>query len=478
MEKRAYISVYDTAGLTEFCRYLVEYGYELIAVGRAYGVLSAAGVPVKEARRFTAFSEAATGEKAPASLVIVNLYPFKEDMEAGLSFEEAAPHIDAGGAALLTAVAKNFMDTVAVCDPDDYERLLCDLAAGAIAEDERKYFMYKAFGYAASYNALVSQYLSRQIKSSYPEVLTVTYEKSQEMRYGENPHQRAAVYREPLLKEGSLARAKQLAGPAPTYNSIGDANAALELIKEFEEPAVVSCKHRTVSSAASGEDLYSALLRVAENDPLGLKGAIVAFNGVVDARVAAELKKYGAEVALAVGFTPEAMAELHFCNELVLLEMPGIRSKVQFSTFELTKIYGGLLVQTYDTALCGALECVTKRRPTDAEVRALIFNFKVVKHALSSAVVIGADGATYGVGTGQVGRRLAFAAARAIAGEKTKGAVLASEAAIPDAAFVEECHGAGITAVVCSEEPDRETVEALDKYRIAALVSSERHFKN
>ena len=475
-KKRAYISVYDKTGLAEFCRYLVEYGYELVASELSYGALTEAGIPAREEGRFAAFSEAAAGEKA--SLFVVNLYPFKEDMEKGLSFEEAAPHIDADGVALLTAAAKNFMNTVAVCDPADYDRLLCDLAAGAIPEDERKYFMYKAFGYAASYNALVSQYLSRQVKSSYPETLTVTYEKSQEMRYGENPHQRAAVYREPLLKEGSLARAKQLAGPALTYNSVGDANAALELVKEFEEPAVVSCKHRTVSAAAAGEDLYVALKRMAENDPLGLKGAIVAFNGVVDARVAAELKKYRAEVALAVGFTPEAMAELRFSENLVLLEMPGIRSKVQFSTYDLTKIYGGLLVQTYDTALCGELECVTERRPTDAEVRALIFNFKVVKHALSSAVVIGSEGATYGIGTGQVGRRLAFSAARSIAGAKTKGAVLASEASIPGAAFAEECHKAGITAVVCSEEPDKATLDALNLYRIAALVSSERHFKN
>ena len=176
---------------------------------------------------------------------------------------------------------------------------------------------------------------------------------------------------EPLLKEGSIARAKQLAGPDPTYNNVNDANAALELVKEFDEPAVVACKHGVPCGAGTGSDLYEAFERAAEADPLRLRGGILAVNGVVDARIAASLRDMGVEAVVAVGFTPEAMAELRFNKALILLEMPDIRSKVQFSTFDMKKIYGGLLVQTYDAPVFEKARCVTKRKPTVFEVKAL-----------------------------------------------------------------------------------------------------------
>ncbi len=506
-KKRAYISVYDKTGIVDFCRYLVEYGYELVATEGTANKLRENDIPVLSAHDLTGYPEPLGGKVRavhpaiytgiiasrltpeqlrelddkdvfPIQLVVVNLYPFREDMEAGVSFEEAASHIDAGGVALLDAAAKNFMHTVTVCDPEDYDRVLCNLAAGAIPEDERKYLTYKAFSYTAAYDALVAQYLSRALRISFPKTLTVTFEKAQDMRYGENPHQKAAVYREPLLKEGSLARAKQLAGPALTYNSLGDANTALELVKEFDFPTVVVCKHCAPSCVGTGVGVWEAFGRVAESDPLKLQNAIVAINAVVDARVAAEIAKYAIEAVIAVGFTPEAMAELRYSRELILLEMPDIRSKVLFSTFDMTKIYGGLLVQNYDTSLCGTLSCVTKRKPTEGEARALVFNYKVAKHALSSAVVIGTEDVTYGVGTGQVSRSLALSAALQIAGDKTKGAVLASEASFASKEYFEECVRAGITAVVCTGEPDADALALCNEKKIAVLVSEERHFKN
>lgn len=507
-KKRAYVSVYNKERIVEFCQYLVEYGYEIIATEGTCRVLREAGIAALSAHELTGYPEPLGGKvramhpavytgiianqltpqqfkelgraKAkvfPIELVVINLYPFKEDMEAGLPFEEAAEHIDVGGVALLDAAARNFMHTVAVCDPDDYDRVLCDLAAGVVAEDERKYLMYKAFSYTASYDALVAQYLSYQLQIAFPKTLTVTYEKTQDMLYGENPHQRAAVYREPLLKEGSIARARQLAGASLTYNNIHDANAALELIKEFDEPAVVACKHGVPCSAGRGESLYDAFERAASADPLKFRGGILAVNGVVDARIAARVRDMGVEAVVAVGFTPEAMAELRFNRSLILLEMPDIRSKVQFSTFDMKKIYGGLLVQTYDVALLEDAACVTERAPTAEERSALEFNYKVAKHAHSSAVVAGTQNETCGIGTGQTNRALALRFALALAGERSHGAVIASDATLLNAESVEECREAGITAVVQTGSPDKKTLKLCDKYGIAVLCSEKRHFK-
>lgn len=505
-KKRAYVSVYDKTGIAEFCRYLVEYGYEIVATEGTCRTLREAGVPVLSAHDLTGYPEPLGGKvravhpavytgiianqltKAqlkelddkdvyPIELVVINLYPFKEDMEAGVPFEEAASHIDAGGVALLTAAAKNFVHTVAVCDVEDYERVLCDLAAGVIPEDERKYLMYKAFSYAAGYDALVSQYLSRELKIDFPKTLTITYEKAQDMRYGENPHQRAAVYREPLLKEGSLARAKQLKGAPLTYNNLRDANTALELVKEFDLPAAVACKHSAICGAGAGENGYEACMRAADADPLRLHGGIVAVNGVVDARVAALLRDHGAEAVLAVGFTPEAMAEFRFDEKIVLLEMPDIRSKVQFSTYDLHKIYGGLLAQTYDTDLCSRALCTTSRIPDAEERRALEFNYKVAKHAKSSAVVVGGAYETYGIGAGQTNRALAFRFALDLAGDRARGAVLASDSALPAECF-EACVKAGVAAVIQTGSPDEKTLALCNENGIALIANGERHFKS
>ena len=507
-KKRAYVSVYNKERIVEFCQYLVEYGYEIVATEGTCKVLREAGIAALSAHEMTGYPEPLGGKvramhpavytgiianqlmpaqfkelgraKAkvfPIELVVINLYPFEQDMEAGVPFEEAASHIDVGGVALLDAAARNFMNTVAVCDPEDYDRVLCDLAAGEIAEDERKYLMYKAFSYTASYDALVAQYLSYQLKIAFPKTLTVTYEKTQDMRYGENPHQRAAVYREPLLKEGSIARAKQLAGAEMTYNNIHDASCALELVKEFEEPAAVACKHGAPCGAGTGKDLYEAFTRAAEADPLRFRGGIIAMNGIVDARIAAALRPMGAEAVVAVGFTPEAMAELRFQKPLILLEMPDIRSKVQFSTFDMKKIYGGLLVQTYDTALLEGAACATARKPSEEELAALAFNYKVAKHARSSAVVVGTGEATCGIGTGQTNRMLALHFALSLAGERAKGAVIASDAALLNAESAELCHKAGVTAAIQTGMPDEDTLKLCEKYGIAVLVSELRHFK-
>ncbi len=505
-KKRAYISVYNKEGVVEFCRYLTEYGYELIATEGTHKVLTEAGLHALYAHELTGYPEPLGGKVRalhpaiytgiiagqltseqlaeldekdiyPIQMVVINLYPFKEDMEAGVPFEEAAGHIDAGGVALIDAAAKNFNNTVVVCDPADYERVLCNLAAGAVTEDERKYFMYKAFSYTAYYNALVSQYLSRQLDIPFPQALTAAYEKSQDVRYGENPHQRAAIYREPLLREGSLARAKQLSGPTLTYNAVNDANAALELVKEYDMPAVVACKHHAPSSAGVGDSLFEAYMRAYEADPISFRRGILAFNGIVDARIAAHLARTGTELAMAVGFTPEAMAELAYDENIILLEMPDIRSKVQFATYDVQKVYGGLLIQTYDQLSGKNSRCVTGRKPTESEIRALSFNYKVAKHVRSSAMVVGRENMTAGIGAGQPCREIALRVALMLAGDAS-GCVLASDADISSVEIIEACHEAGITAIIQTGNEDKSLIELCDRYGIAMLFTDERHFKN
>ncbi len=505
-KKRAYVSVYNKDRIVEFCQYLIEYGYEIVATEGTCKVLTEAGVKAISAHELTGYPEPLGGKVRalhpsiytgiianelteeqlselddkdvyPIELVVVNCYPFVEDMEAGVDFKEAASHIDSNGVALLNAAAKNYLHTVVVCDPDDYERVLCDLAAGAISEDERRYFMYKAFSYTASYDALVAQYLSLEVSIPFPKMFTVTYEKTHDMRYGENPHQRGAVYHEPFLKEGSLARARQLAGGQTTYNNINDANTALELVKEFDAPAAVSVKHCAVSSVGTGENAFEAFTKAYETDEHHMKGCILAINGIVDARLAEKLRDVECELVVAVGFTPEAMDFLRFRKELILFEMPDIRSKVQFSTFDMKKVYGGLLVQSYDTELYRNIECVSDRKPTEDEKAALLFNYRVVKHARSSAIVIGEKDVTRGIGTGQTLRERAVDLAITLAGA-CEGCVMASEAALVSAECVEHAADAGITAIIQSGKPSDEVVAACNERGIALVVTDMRHFKN
>ena len=505
-KKRAYVSVYNKERIVEFCQYLIEYGYEIVATEGTCKTLAEAGVKAISAHELTGYPEPLGGkvralhpaiytgivaneltedqlsalddsEIFPIELVVVNCYPFVEDMEAGVDFKEAASHIDCNGVALLNAAAKNYLNTVVVCDPEDYDRVLCDLAAGDIPEDERRYFMYKAFSYTASYDALVAQYLSHELDIPFPKMYTVTFEKTHDMRYGENPHQRAAVYHEPFLKEGSLARARQIAGGTTTYNNINDANTALELVKEFDMPAAVSVKHCAISSVGAGESAFEAFKKAYDTDAHHMKGCILAINGIVDARLAEELRPVECEVVIAVGFTPEAMDTLRFRKELILLEMPDIRSKVQFSTFDMKKIYGGLLVQSYDTALYHNVECVSERAPTEEEREALEFNYRIVKHASSSAVVIGEKDVTRGIGTGQTLREKAVELAIALAGD-CEGCVLASEAPLVTEECVEHAADAGVTAIIQSGKASDEIISVCNERGIALLCTDVRHFKN
>ncbi|MBO4989374.1 MAG: bifunctional phosphoribosylaminoimidazolecarboxamide formyltransferase/IMP cyclohydrolase [Clostridia bacterium] len=511
-KKRALVSVTDKTGIVEFCQYLVEYGYEIISTGGTARVLSEAGIPVIGISEITGFPECLDGRVktlhpfvhagllamrsnpehmktleelgiGTIDMVVVNLYQFKETIQRkDVTFEEAVENIDIGGPTMLRAAAKNYQDVVVVIDPNDYERVLCELAAGQVSLEFRKYLQYKVFANTAVYDSLISNYLADQLGVKYPEIATFAYRKTQEMRYGENPHQRAAFYTDEISRPGSLSRAKQLWGKELSYNNINDTNGALELVKEFDEPTVVACKHANPCGVGSGETIYEAYCKAYESDPVSVFGGILAINGVVDARTAEEISKIFIEIIVAVGFTPEAMEILTRKKNIRLLELPDIREKREGDAYDMKKVYGGLLIQEYDNTLFddADVKVVTKRAPTEEEMKALRFNWKVVKHTKSNAIVIGNEDRTTGIGMGQTNRIWAAQQAIAHAGDKAKGSVMASDAFFPFPDCVEECAKAGITAIIQpgGSKNDQLSIDECDKHDIAMIFVGARHFKH
>ena len=514
-KKRALVSVSDKTGIVEFCQYLVEYGYELISTGGTAKALREAGFQVIGVSEITGFPECLDGRVKtlhpnihagllamrsnpehmkqleelgvqPIDMVVVNLYPFKQTiLRRGVTFEEAVENIDIGGPTMLRAAAKNYQDVTVVVDPADYEKVLCELATGQISLEFKRYLQYKVFAHTAVYDSLISTYLANQLGVQFPEIATFAYRRTQEMRYGENPHQRACFYTDEFSRPGSLSHAKQLWGKELSYNNINDTNGALELVKEFDEPTVVASKHANPCGVGSGETIYDAYMKAYESDPVSVFGGILAINGIVDARTANEISKIFIEIIVAVGFTPEAMAILTRKKNIRLLELPDIREKRQGSdsgAYDMKKIYGGLLVQDYDNELLHEedIRVVTNRAPTEDEMRALLFNWKVVKHTKSNAIVIGNGDRTTGIGMGQTNRIWAAQQAIAHAGDKAKGSVMASDAFFPFPDCVEECAKAGITAIIQrgGSKNDQLSIDECNRHNIAMIFVGMRHFKH
>ena len=302
------------------------------------------------------------------------------------------------------------------------------------------------------------------------------------MRYGENPHQGASYYTEAFIRAGSLSKAKQLWGKELSYNNINDANGALELVKEFDEPCVVASKHANPCGVGIGETIYEAYLKAYESDPVSVFGGILAINGIVDEKTAAEINKIFIEIVIAEGYTPEALAILETKKNIRLLELPDIRARREKSAYDMKKVYGGLLVQDYDETLYNdeEVKAVTKRAPTKAEMKALLFNWKVVKYTKSNAIVIGKEDRTTGIGMGQTNRIWAARQAIEHAGAEAGGSVMASDAFFPFPDCVEECVKAGITAII---QPggsirDQLSIDACDEAGIAMIFVGQRHFRH
>ena len=509
--KRALISVSDKTGIVEFAKQLVDLGYEILSTGGTKRILEENGLPVTGVDEVTGFPEILEGRvktlhpfihggllakgNDPShmkqleeqgiqriDLVCVNLYPFQKTIEKpGVTPEEAIENIDIGGPAMLRASAKNHESVTVIVDSADYDEVISALRdRGEVPLETKRRLAAKVFRHTASYDALIAGYMTELAEEEQPERVTFTYELKQPLRYGENPHQKAAFYARPLGSKFSIAHAKQLHGKELSYNNIHDADAALQIVKEFEEPAAVAVKHMNPCGVGIGESAAAAFAKAYEADPTSIFGGIIAFNREVDADTANQLREIFLEIIIAPSFTEEALDILTAKKNIRLLTIDFHAEKVKEKM--LTSIEGGLLVQDQDEHTLAEAEVTvpTTRKPTDDEMTALKLAWKVVKHVKSNAIVVADQSMTLGVGAGQMNRVGAAKIALEQAGEKANGAVLASDAFFPMSDTVEEAARAGIKAII---QPggsirDEDSIQMADKHGIAMVFTGVRHFKH
>ena len=508
MKKRALVSVSDKTGITEVCQRLHKLGYELISTGGTMTAISKAGLPVKNISEITNFPECLDGRVKtlhPAvhagllamrdnddhmeqlkklnidtiDVVIVNLYPFKQTIMAGKSFEEAVENIDIGGPTMLRSAAKNYRDVVVIVDPADYDKALGEMESGKVSIETRTYLMYKVYQHTAVYDSMIANYLRGKLGIEYPNQFTLAFEKADELRYGENPHQSAAFYREAIPVGNSLAEAEQLNGKQLSFNNINDANGALALLKEFDRPAAVAIKHTNPCGVAVADNIFDAYKKAHDSDPVSVFGGIVALNREVDGKLAEELTKTFLEIVIAPSFTQDALDVLSKKQNLRVLVHPDI-AKPNKGGYEYKKVYGGLLIQQADESVFGELTTVTKKQPTDAQLKDMEFAMKVVKHCKSNAIVVVKDECTLGIGVGQTNRIWATNQAIEHSLTSVKGAVLGSDAFFPFDDCVTAAANAGITAIVQpgGSKRDEDSIIKADECGIAMVFSGQRHFKH
>ena len=419
----------------------------------------------------------------PIDIVVCNLYPFKQTiLKPGVSHEEIIENIDIGGPTMIRAAAKNYKFVTVITDPEDYNLVINELKAkGDTSAETKEMLAAKVFIHTSHYDALIAGYFSEKLNIKYPKTITLTYEKKQDLRYGENPHQSAAFYTSVKGTEGTLTAAIQLHGKELSYNNIGDTDGALETLKEFNEPTIVAAKHANPCGVGSASTLVEAYRRAYEADPVSIFGGIVAANREIDAATATEMAKIFLEVVVAPSFSKEALEILTKKKNIRLLQLPHISTK-GISASKAKTVLGGLLIQDLDTLLLNEdeLKVVTKRQPTETEMRDLMFAWKVVKHAKSNGIAIAKDLCTTGVGPGQVSRIWALENAIRQGGKRIPGSVMASDAFFPFSDCVEAAHHAGITAIIQpgGSVRDQESIEAADKYGIAMIFTGMRHFKH
>ncbi|MEX2414716.1 MAG: bifunctional phosphoribosylaminoimidazolecarboxamide formyltransferase/IMP cyclohydrolase [Paenibacillaceae bacterium] len=519
--KRALISVSDKTGIVEFAAELVKQGVQLISTGGTHALLEKNGVPVTGISEVTGFPEILDGRVKtlhPAvhsgllavrdskehqkqmeklnldyiDLVIVNLYPFQETIaKPDVSYEDAIENIDIGGPTMLRSAAKNHAFVTVIVDASDYAQVLEELKEGGDTTlQTRKRLAGKVFRHTGAYDALIADYLSQQMGDPLPERYTVTYEKMQDLRYGENPHQRAAFYRKPLAPAGNITTAEQLHGKELSYNNINDANAALQIVKEFSEPAVVAVKHMNPCGVGIGANIHEAFVKAYEADPTSIFGGIVVANRTIGQETALLLNDIFLEIVMAPDFTQEAIDILTKKKNIRLLALGNIDaaansggySLLASSSFLVTSVEGGMLVQEGDKLQLdpAELKVVTERAPSEEELKQLLFSWKVVKHVKSNAIVLANDSMTVGVGAGQMNRVGAAKIAIEQAGERAKGSVLASDAFFPMGDTLELAAKAGITAVIQpgGSIKDEESIKVANQYGIAMVFTGARHFKH
>lgn len=519
MVKRALISVSDKTGIVEFAQKLNDLGVSIISTGGTFKVLKEAGIPVINISDVTGFPECLDGRVKTLhpnihagllamrsnpehmkqveelnveliDMVVVNLYPFKQTiMKPDVTLADAIENIDIGGPTMLRAAAKNYQDVSVVIDPTDYEQVLSEIKeTGAVSVKTNFYLAAKVFNHTAYYDTMIANYLRDKAGlPKYPDKISMTFEKVQDMRYGENPHQSAAFYKEVGNSDGMLSGIEQLHGKELSFNNINDLHGALELLKEFdEEPTVVACKHSNPCGVASGKDIHEAYVRAYNTDPVSIFGGILCANRKIDKATAEEISKIFLEIVLAPDFDDDALEVLEQKKNIRLLKLKDVMKKQPETAYDVKKVSGGILIQDIDSKLLGyELKVVTDRKPTEKEMEDLLFTWKVVKFTKSNGIAIGKDKQSVGIGPGQVNRIWATEQAidhgtKQLGADVVKGAVLASDAFFPFDDCVEAAHKAGITAIIQpgGSKRDQDSIDACNKYGIAMVFTGMRHFRH
>lgn len=505
--KRALISVSDKNGVVDFSKGLEDLGYEIISTGGTYKTLADAGVKVVKVSQITGFPEILDGRVKtlhPAihggilalrnkehldqldahnigtiDIVAVNLYPFRDTIRRpGVSLKEAIENIDIGGPAMIRAAAKNYQGVIVIVNPGYYEEVLALLAEkGDVDEDTRLKLALEAFGHTAAYDSMISRYLAETRGEIMPATFALAGEKLYDLRYGENPHQKAAFYRDMMPVKG-LPDAVQLNGKELSYNNIIDAEAAYMLVQEFEEPACVIVKHTNPCGVALGQSLREAFDKAFDADPVSAFGGIVAFNRLLDIKAAEKAVEFFMEVVLAPGYEEDALNFLKTKSNLRILQ---IENKLK-PKLAVKSVLGGFLLQESDDKefSIDEMETVTEIKPAEKEIEDLVFAWKVAKHVKSNAIVIAKDKVTAGIGAGQMNRVGAARIALEQGREKCKGAVMASDAFFPFNDTVELAARYGIKAIIQpgGSVRDEESIDACNRHGISMVFTGIRHFKH
>ncbi len=521
MSKRALISVSDKTGIENFARALVDLKFEIISTGGTSQLLKNSYIPVTDISQFTGFPEILGGRvktlhpKVYAGLlarrndpehmkqieklniptidiVVVNLYPFSKVISReNVHLEEAIENIDIGGPTALRAASKNYESVGVIVDPGQYEDVIKELKSnnGELTLNTKFKLACYVFKHTSQYDNVIYNFLANKAgiaQNFFPEELNFNFKKVQDLRYGENPHQKAAFYKEiKVNNEPCITNSMQLQGKELSFNNILDANAALEIIKEYNEPACVIIKHNNPCGVALGKDSYNAFVKAFATDPVSAFGGVISFNCTVDKNAAEKIIENFVEIVIAPQFTDAALTIFKAKSNVRLLELgEKALEKIKYDEkeFDIKKVVGGLLIQDRDiiTLNKADLKIVTKRIPTEKEMNDLIFAWKVCKHVKSNAIVYARDNQTVGIGAGQMSRVDSSKLAVMKAQLDIKGTVLASDAFFPFRDGIDAAHKAGATAVIQpgGSQKDKEVIEACNEYDMAMIFTNIRHFKH
>jgi len=512
--RRAIISVSDKKGALDFSRELTQMGVEIISTGGTYKLLKENGIPVKEVAEITGFPEmldgriktlhpmlhggilarrdipehmAAIKDKGitPVDMVVVNLYPFKETvLKEGAKFEDIVENIDIGGPSMIRAAAKNYRSVAVVTSPDQYSVILEEMQSkGEVTEKTLEKLMLEAFMTTAEYDSMISSYMFEMFGEGFPRSYPLPSEKVEDLRYGENPNQKAAFYRMPFAKGTTVAKSEQIHGKELSYNNILDLDKSLDIAMDFEKPTAVVMKHTNPCGLASDDNIFDAFKTAYNVDPLSAFGCVICLNRDCDMKAAEMISQYFVEAVICPDYEPGTIELLSKKKNIRLLRTNSpIAPSERHREFKMKKVYGGMLMQTDEDVVIDPkdLKVVTDRKPTQEEISALLFAWKLAKHVTSNAVVFVKGERAVGIGAGQMSRVDSAKIAAMKANEPTEGSVMASDAFFPFRDGVDEAAKAGVTAII---QPggsirDQEVIDAANEHKMAMVFTGCRVFRH